>query len=273
MVDHPHGGFRDTRREFGDLYAVELVDVDLRQIRYIQFSRELTKRIPLVIHELAYHLDLEKAKFPVRDDQEISAAACRVEEFHLSEPRPKTVQFRIAFFFVAARFQPIELLPKRVQKKRLDDFQYVRFGGVVRSHLPPFLTIHHGLEQGAKNGRRNPGPVETARSKKTIAHLGVERWKRQALPEQHPVHVRELPQILVQRDRTLAIGSVQRLEYHRQESAEIRPVLPRSLFEEFLEYPALLENARIVGEQAEHDPDEKAFQIMPVITRALQSIV
>ena len=131
MVHHPQRGFRDANGKLADFDAVELIDVHPRQLR--RQSVQLPA-IPRFRKHFLQDLDLEQPQLPVGDDQEVAAAARRVEEPHAAELLLKAEQ-RGAAAAVLARLQALEFRPQIVHEERLDHLQDVLLGRVVRA--PP----------------------------------------------------------------------------------------------------------------------------------------
>ena len=158
VVHHPERSLRDPGREFVDFDAVELIDIDDRESRSVEFGLFLDGRAGA---EFADHFDLEQTQFPVGDDQEIAAPAGWIEEVQRGQPLAEGLEFG-APAAVRVRLQSGEGRFQLVEEERLDHFQDVLFGGVVRAPGAAFPLVHHGLEEGAEDGGRDPGPVEAA---------------------------------------------------------------------------------------------------------------
>src|SRR6185437_10105615 len=86
VVHHPHRCLGNAPRELSQLRAVELIHVDPGKLRNVQQSAELTISIPLIVDQLSDEFDLQQAQFSIGDDQEVAAAAGRIEEPHAAKP-------------------------------------------------------------------------------------------------------------------------------------------------------------------------------------------
>ena len=91
--------------------------------------------------------------------------------------------------------------------------------------------------------------------------------------EQVAVDVGKPREVFVERRRPFVLRRVQHLEQQRQPGTEIGPVLPRPCLDELEEDVARLEYPRVVGEHAEHHPDEKPLQIVAAVARVGERIV
>ena len=103
VVHQPHRHFRDPRGPLADLDAVEGVHVDQR--------KRLDVQLPLPAVQRLEHLDFQQAKLAVGDDQEIAAAAGRVEE---SQPGQLLVEL---LQLVLVALDALELGPQVVEKQ------------------------------------------------------------------------------------------------------------------------------------------------------------
>ncbi len=173
----------------------------------------------------------------------------------------------------AAPPEQLELDAQVVQEQRLDDLEDVRFGCVVAALDPLLRGLHHRLEQRAEDRRRDRGPVETAGVEQGLTHSGVELRNRQGLGEQIAVDVGEAGEVLVQRCLASVLGRVEHLEQARQPAAEVAAVRRGALFEEFKELVAGLEDAGVVGEEAEHRPHQEQLQVVAAVTGLAQTVV
>ncbi len=99
----------DLGRELADLDAVELVHVHLDERLH---REQLLARVA----RGAQHLQLQQAQLAVGDDQEVAAAAGRVEEGEQAQSLVEVEQP------VAVVFDPFELAAQVVEKKRADGF-------------------------------------------------------------------------------------------------------------------------------------------------------
>ena len=85
--------------------------------------------------------------------------------------------------------------------------------------------------------------------------------------------MRKARQIFIERHRTTFRRCVQHLKQPRHPGAEIGPVGSRALLDELQEDVARFEDSSVVGEEAEHDPDQEQLQVMAVIAGSLERIV
>lgn len=264
MVHHPHGRLGDAGGELVDLDAVELIDIDLGKGSGLQV--QLARGI-----ERLQHRDLEQAQFAIGDDQEVAAAAGRVEQVQACQLVLGGAQGRLA--------APLEvqdagqLGAQVVEEERLNDLQDILFGGVVGALLAALLGVHHRLEQGAEDGRADLLPAEAAGLEQALAHGSVEVGDRQDLGEEVAVDVGEAVEILVQALLPLVGRSVQHLEQVDQLGAQVRAVLGRAVLNVGLQQAQLIEDPGVVGEQAEQQAHQQPFQRMAVIAGCLQRVV
>jgi len=86
MVGEPEGGFGDERRELLQLDAVELIDVQAGEVADIEAERKLFAVLG------PEDIEFEGAQLPVGDDEEVAAAAGRVEETQGGELVVKLVE-------------------------------------------------------------------------------------------------------------------------------------------------------------------------------------
>ena len=77
VIHHPQRGLGDTRRKLANLNAIELINVDHGE----QFG-ECRKLAGWV--QLTQYLDFKLPQLAVRDNEEVSAAARRVEKRQLT---------------------------------------------------------------------------------------------------------------------------------------------------------------------------------------------
>ena len=80
MVGQPERDFGDARRELFDLDAVELVDVELGEL-----VDGVERHFVLCAVQFEEDFEFEFAEFPVGDDEEVAAAAGRIEEAEFAE--------------------------------------------------------------------------------------------------------------------------------------------------------------------------------------------
>jgi Zn-dependent M28 family amino/carboxypeptidase len=74
VIHQPHGDFGYACGPLADLDAIEGVDIHEREASDVEFLR------PPAAIEHPENLDFHQTQFTVRDDQEIAAAARRIEE-------------------------------------------------------------------------------------------------------------------------------------------------------------------------------------------------
>ena len=110
-------------------------------------------------------------------------------------------------------------------------------------------------------------------SSKGSAHLGIEVRDADGSVEQVAVHVREPRKVLVELRLPPVGRRVEHLEQAHQPRAEVGAIGGRALFDEVQEDVARLEDARVVGEQAEHDPHQEQLQVVTVVAGRLQRVV
>ena len=251
VIHHPERRRRDPGRELAEFDPVELVHLHLRERRHIE-------RLP-VPAQLAQQLDLQGAQFPVGDDEEVAATAGRVEELHGAQALPEGEQ-RGAPAPVLPGGDPAELGAEVVEEERLDDLQDVPFGGVVGALFPPFDRVHDGLEERAEDRRGDLRPVEPAGVEERPAHGAVEGRNGQRAPKEVAVDMGEARQVLVERGVPVFHRRVEHLEELRQRVPQVGPVLPRAALQQVEEQVAGLEDAGVVREEAEQQPDQEALQ-------------
>ena len=132
--------------------------------------------------------------------------------------------------------------------------------------------IHDRLEQCPEDGRRNRGPVELPRIEQCLPHRGVEGRDAKHFGKQIAVDVREAGQVLVKHPRTVVRRRVQHLKQLRHPGAEVGAIGSRAFLDEVQEDIARLEDARVVGEQAEHGPYQEQLQVVAAVAGCLEHI-
>ncbi len=142
----------------------------------------------------------------------------------------------------------------------------------MTANLPPRLGLHDGLEERAENGGGNARPVLGATRQQRVAHVAVEISKAQVFVEQVAVDVGKGSQRFVEIFLPFLRRSVEDFKEPRQVQAQIRAVRRRAVFQVEPEGFAL-ENAGVLGEQAEQDADEKTFQVVARVAARLQRVV
>ena len=85
--------------------------------------------------------------------------------------------------------------------------------------------------------------------------------------EQSAVDVGKPRQILVERLLALLFRGVQHLEQFGQPCSGVRSVLGGAVLKQVQEDVPRLEDARVVGEQAEHDPNQEPLQVVASVAR------
>ena len=180
MVRHPHRDFRDHGGKLFVLDAVELIDRDPGH----QFGID-----PLVAIQRLQAFQFEPPDLAIGDDEEIAAAAGRVEKAHPGQAGLELQQRLV--LCRPARFQPFQLLAQLVEEERADYLQDVLLAGVMRALRPPLLRVHHGLEQAAEDRRADGGPVVAAGVEQVFAHRRIEDRRAQVFAEQSPVDIGE----------------------------------------------------------------------------------
>ena len=221
---------------------------------------------------LPQHVDLQRPKLAVGDDQEVAAAARGVEEPQRAElvPEPPQIGHCAA---VPASLQPPELGPQVVEEQRLDHLQDVLLGRVMSPLGAALSRLHDRLEQRPEDRRRDRRPVELSRVEQCSAHLGIEVRDADRSVEQFAVHVREPRQVLVQLRLPPVGRRVEYLEQAHEPRAEVGAIGGRALLDEVQEDVARLEDARVVGEQAEDGPHQEQLQVVTVVAGRLQCVV
>ena len=258
VVHDPQRDFRNTGRELAELDAVELIDIHAGQVRH---GAKLSKDV-----------DLKQAQFPIGDDEEVAAAAGRVEESQLAQLLLESQQIDAAAV-VPTGLQAREFGTQVVQEQRLDDLQDVLFGGVVGALGAALRRLHDRLEQRPEDGRRDVRPIEAAGVEQRRPHGRVEERDGQWPVEQGAVDVGEAGEVFVEGCLALGFRGVQHLEQFSQPRAGVRAILAGAGFDEVQEDVARLEDAGVVGEQAEDDAHQEAFQVVALVARGGERVV
>ena len=157
------------------------------------------------------HLDFQGPQLAVGDDEKVAAATGRIKKAQLAEPLLKGNQFGNAAA-VTARLETAKLRPQFVEKQRLNDLEYVLFGGVVCALLPALVLVHYRLKKRAKNRRGDVGPIEVASVDEPLAHSGIKRRNEQRVAEQVAVDVGEAGEVFVEGFGAAVFGRVEHLE-------------------------------------------------------------
>src|SRR6056297_58631 len=264
VVHHPQRRFGDAGGKLLVFDAVELVDVDHAQDRGVQFALSLGV-------QLAQHLHLQQAQFAVGDDQEITAAAGGIEECQAGQMPLKRLQ--PPPLVASERFEPVELGAQIVKEQRLDHLEDVLLGGVMRAFLAPLCRVHHRLKKRAEDGRGNRRPVEAAGIEQRRAHVRIEIGRREIFLEQRPVDIGKLLQILVEMWRARLLGRVEDVEQIAKKRPRVRAIGRGARFQIVPQDILGLENAGIVGKQAEDDPHQELFELVALVSACLDLVM
>ena len=143
----------------------------------------------------------------------------------------------------------------------------------MRSLRPALARIHHGLKQSPEDRGRDLRPIEATRIQQLPAHRRVERRNLELLPEQIAVDIGEAGKVVVQLLLAVRFGSAQDLKQFGHVSAQTSAVNIRSGLDALGECAALVENASMVGEQAENDSHEEPLEVGPPVARLFERIV
>ncbi len=262
MVHHPHRDFGDPGRKLLIFNAVKLVDRDAGQQGCVDL---------LVAILGLERFQFQGADFAIGDDQKIAAPAGGIEK---GQPRQLVLKFaQRPVPACLARDDGGQFRFQIIQKQRPDDLHDIGFGGVMRALRPPFLRVHHRLEQRPENGGRYARPVVPRRVQQMIAHRLGEMRGADTLGEQAAIHIGKGVEFRLQCRLAGIFRRVQHVEQVIENTANITAVGPRVVFDKLEENILGLENAGVVGKQAEEQPDQQLFQIMPDIARFLQRVV
>ena len=156
---------------------------------------------------------------------------------------------------------------KSSRKRERINFEDVAFAGVVRANLAALLVIHDGLEERAEDGGRDARPVLARAAEQRVAHVTVEIGKAEVLAEQVAVDVGKLREGFIEVLLALVRRRVEDFKEPGQVLAEVRAVRRSAVFDEQVKGFAL-ENAGVLGEQAEQDADEEAFEVVATVAAA-----
>ncbi len=141
-------------------------------------------------------VQFQSAQLAVGDDQEVAAAAGRVQE---SEGAQLILEGEQSVLVVS---DGLELGAEFVEEQGADELEDVLFAGVVGAQLaPPVAGVQFDdlLEHGAEDGGRDGRPVDAATGDELLPHVAVEIGDAQVLLEQPAVDVGKAGQIFVQR--------------------------------------------------------------------------
>ncbi|TRW14020.1 hypothetical protein FMM06_09780 [Glacieibacterium frigidum] len=216
-------------------------------------------------------LQLDGAQLAIGDDEEIAAAACRIEEVEAAQLADELLQSALSPR--GADEQPAQLGTQIVEEQRPDDLQDVGLAGIVCACLAALAGVHHRLEQRPEDRWADLAPVEAAGVEQHLAHVAVEVGGAQRAREQRAVDVRELAQLVAQQLAAPLGRRVEDVEDLVKPFAQVAAV-GRGVGEDILqEDVAGFEDAGVVGEHAEQQADEQAFEVVTVIARRGQRIV
>src|ERR1019366_7418907 len=150
------------------LNAVELVNVDLGKLSHV-----VERHFVLLAVKLEQDFELQLAQLAVGDDEEVAAAAGRIEEADFGQLVVKLVQARGAAGG-AVGLDALELGAEVVEEQGADDFEDVLLRRVVPADAPAFLAVHNRLEERAEDGGGDGFPTEGAAGQQAVAHVSVE---------------------------------------------------------------------------------------------------
>ena len=123
------------------------------------------------------------------------------------------------------------------------------------------------MEERAENGGRDARPILARATKKGVAHIAVEIGKAEMLAEQVAVDVGKLREGFVEVLLALVRRGVEDFKKPGKVLAEVRAVFGRAIFDEEVKRFAL-EDAGVLGEQAEQNADEEAFEVVATVAAA-----
>ncbi|OQA29814.1 MAG: hypothetical protein BWY57_03196 [Betaproteobacteria bacterium ADurb.Bin341] len=260
VVHEPHRHFGDAGGPLLDLDAGEGVHVHLRQRLDVQLL------LHLFPEQRLEDFDLKQAQLAVGDDEEVAAAARRIEEPQLAQPLVELPEHGLAAPGL------LELRPQGVHEERVNDLEDIAFRGVMSAGLAALLGVHHALEERAENRGGDARPVEVGAGHQRVAHGAVEVGEAQPLFEQLAVDVREGGEQLVEVLLATLGQGVQHLEEAGQMQAEVGAIFGRLVLD--VEREGLgLEEARILRKEAEEDPHQEALKVMPGVATFGQRVV
>ena len=263
VVGQPHRHLGDLGRELLDLDAVKLVHVDPQEVEHMAHPlAELAGR--------AQHVQLDPAQLAVGHHQEVAAAAGRVQKVQRLQPLVELEQL------VLVASDGGQLGAQLVEKQRADQAQDVGLAGVVRAQFSApgcGVELHHLLEHRAEDRRRDLAPLDTRQRDQLASHLGVEGRRVHALLEQAAVDVLECGVVLGQRPLPFVRRPIECGEQGVEHGADVRAVNAGVELDQVGKQVFGLEDAGVVGEQAEQQADEKHLQRVAVVTVTLQGVV
>ena len=121
MIGKPECDLSNTGREFLDLDAEELIDVDLDEVVYVERQLARSRRCR------PQYVQLQFAQRAIGYDQEVATAARGIEKCQRAQFLMKLEQP------IAVVFDALELGAQLIQKQRFDELFNVLFAGVVRT--------------------------------------------------------------------------------------------------------------------------------------------
>ena len=258
VVHQPEGHLGDAGGPFGNLDAVELVHVHLRELVHVQ------RQLALGAVEDLQDFQFQQAQLAIGDDEEVAAAAGGVEEAQAGEALVEAAQLGLVLA------DALELGAQVVQEQGAGDLEDVALGGVVAADLAALARLHDGLEERAEDGGRDGRPVEPGAGQQRVAHVTVEVGDVQVvLAEQLAVDVGEGRQRLVQVLLPLVFRRVEHAEEVGQVQAQVGAVLGGAVFEVELE-GFTLEEAGVFRKEAEEHAHEEPFELVPACSLRLQ---
>ncbi len=170
------------------------------------------------------------------------------------------------------RLGGLELGVEVVEEEGLDDAEDVLLAGVVGAEVAALLGVHDALEHGAEDGRADLAPVDEGGGEEGVAHLAGEAGGADGIGEEAAVDVGEALEVGVEDRLALVFGGVEDLENLDQEGAGVGAVVAGAVAEEVGEGVAL-EDAGVVGEEAEDDAGQEQFEIAPGVAVGLQLVM
>lgn len=259
VVDEPHGYFGNAGGELFVFDAVELVYIEPYNLADVEIA--LSVRV-----ERFEYFKFEQAQLAVGDDEEVAAAAGRVEKLQGAELLLELGEL------VAVVFEAVKFVPQLIQEQRFDELEDIRFAGVMGTEVAAFLRVHHTLEHGAEDGGRNLAPVDITAVEQGLAHLPVEAGIGQYFFEQFAVDVREGSQVFVEVFEALFWRRIEHLEELLDFGGQVAAVFAGALFDEILEL-LFVEDRGVFGEEAEQDAHEVHFERVTGIADFFEAVV
>src|ERR1035437_6410094 len=178
VIHEPHGDFGYARGPLADLDAIEGVDVHLGEALDVKF-------LLIAATDHLEDFDFQQTQFAVGNDEEIAAAAGRIEE---AQAREFLVE---AFQFGFAALGALEFPAQVIEEKRANDLEDVALAGVMPANLSPFLRLHDGLKERTANGGGDARPVEAGGGNESVAHVAVEVGEAEILGKEFAVDIGE----------------------------------------------------------------------------------